>query len=308
MDRARRLCRVRSQLLRECLAESLGTYIMILFGCGGVAQVTTSSETKGQYLSINLAFALGVTFAVYASRGVSGAHLNPAVSLSLCVLGKHQWKRLPFYVFFQLLGSFLAAATVYALYYEAIMEYSQGNLTVSGPRATAGIFATYPSDYLSIWSGFLDQVVGTAALLLCVLAVGDERNSAPPAGLEPVLVGLVVLGIGISMGGNCGYPLNPARDLGPRLFTFIAGWGGQVFTAGGGWWWVPLVAPLLGALTGTALYQLLVEFHHPPHELDPPGTQANEVGLALEVEREAGEEKGVRNGGEVGDERIINRL
>ncbi|XP_041665632.1 aquaporin-10b isoform X2 [Cheilinus undulatus] len=235
-----------------------------LFGCGSVAQVTTSEEKKGQYLSINLGFAFGVTFGIFVSRGVSGAHLNPAVSLSLCVLGRHPWMKLPFYVFFQLLGAFLAAATVALQYYDAIRAYSGGELTVTGPRATAGIFCTYPSDYLSVWGGVVDQVIGTAALLLCVLALGDRRNTTLPDGLQPVLVGAVVLVIGISMGSNSGYALNPARDFGPRLFTYIAGWGADVFRAGGGWWWVPIVAPCVGALLGTLIYQLMIEVHHTP--------------------------------------------
>uniref|UniRef100_A0A3P9L086 Aquaporin 10b n=1 Tax=Oryzias latipes TaxID=8090 RepID=A0A3P9L086_ORYLA len=112
-----RKIRIQNQLVRECLAECLGVYVLILFGCGSAAQVTTSQERRGHYLSINLGFALGVTFGVFVSRGVSGAHLNPAVSLSLCVLGRHPWLKLPFYVAFQLFGAFLAAATVGLQYY-----------------------------------------------------------------------------------------------------------------------------------------------------------------------------------------------
>ncbi|XP_074542273.1 aquaporin-10b isoform X2 [Halichoeres trimaculatus] len=263
MEKLLRKCQIRNQLVRECLAECLGVYVLILFGCGSVAQVTTTEDKKGQYLSINLGFALGVTLGIFVSRGVSGAHLNPAVSLSLCVLGRHPWIKLPFYVFFQMLGAFLAAATVALQYYDAIRAYSGGELTVTGPTATAGIFSTYPSDYLSVWGGIVDQVIGTAALLLCVLALGDKRNTSIPDSVQPVLVGAVVLVIGISMGSNSGYALNPARDLGPRLFTYIAGWGLEVFTAGGGWWWVPIVAPCMGALLGTLMYELMIEAHHP---------------------------------------------
>uniref|UniRef100_A0A8C6SF34 Aquaporin 10b n=1 Tax=Neogobius melanostomus TaxID=47308 RepID=A0A8C6SF34_9GOBI len=158
MERILRKCRIQNQLVRECLAECLGVYILILFGCGSVAQVTTTRNQKGEYLSINLGFALGVTLGVYVSRGVSGAHLNPAVSLSLCALGRHSWFKLPFYIFFQLLGAFLAAATVALQYYEAIQSYSGGELTVSGPNATAGIFCTFPDEYLSLLGGFIDQV------------------------------------------------------------------------------------------------------------------------------------------------------
>ncbi|XP_068603010.1 aquaporin-10b [Brachionichthys hirsutus] len=255
--------RIRNKVVRECLAECLGVFVLILFGCGSVAQVTTTREEKGGFLSINLGFALGVTFGVFVSRGVSGAHLNPAVTLSLCALGRHPWTKLPFYVFFQILGGFLGAATVGLLYYDAIQAYSGGELTATGPTATAGIFATYPADYLSLWGGIVDQVIGTAALLLCVLALGDKRNTPVPDGLQAVLVGAAVLVIGISMGSNSGYAINPARDLGPRLFTCVAGWGVDVFEAGGGWWWIPIVAPCIGALLGTLAYELVVEAHHP---------------------------------------------
>ncbi|XP_049890354.1 aquaporin-10b [Epinephelus moara] len=286
MERLLKKCQIKNQLMRECMAECLGVYVLILFGCGAVAQVTTSEDKKGQFLSINLGFALGVTFGVFVSRGVSGAHLNPAVSLSLCILGRHPWIKLPFYIFFQIFGAFLAAATVGLQYYDAIQAFGGGELTVTGPTATAGIFATYPADYLSVWGGIMDQVIGTAALLLCVLAIGDQRNGSLPDGLQPVLVGAAVLIIGISMGSNSGYAINPARDFGPRLFTFIAGWGVDVFKAGGGWWWVPIVAPCVGALLGTLIYELMIEVHHPlsPSELQTSCQEATEGKTELELE------------------------
>ncbi|KAJ8386472.1 hypothetical protein AAFF_G00169420 [Aldrovandia affinis] len=284
MDSVFRRVRIRSNLLRESLAECLGVYIIIVFGCGAVAQVTTSESTKGHYISINLGFALGTTFGIYVSRGVSGAHLNPAVSLSLCVLGRHPWMKLPFYIFAQVLGAFLAAATTALQYYDAIMHFSNGQLTVTGPTATAGIFATYPAEYLSLWGGFIDQVIGTGVLMVCILALGDHRNTPIPPGLAPVLVGLVVLTIGLSMGSNCGYALNPARDLGPRMYSYLAGWGDQ---GRGGWWWVPLVAPCVGALVGAMVYGLLIEAHHPeagPDADTPDLCQTLDNKLALEME------------------------
>ncbi|XP_042371705.1 aquaporin-10-like [Plectropomus leopardus] len=171
---------------------------------------------------------------------------------------------------------------------DAIHAYSEGELTVTGPTATAGIFATYPADYLSLWGGVMDQIIGTAALLLCVLALGDQRNSTLPDGLQPVLVGAAVLVIGISMGSNSGYALNPARDFGPRLFTYIAGWGVDVFKAGGGWWWVPIVAPCIGALLGTLMYELMIEAHHPlsPSELQTSCQEATEGKTELELDCE----------------------
>ncbi|XP_063055981.1 aquaporin-10-like [Engraulis encrasicolus] len=276
MEKARGLFGDTKPLIRECLAEFLGVYIMILLGVGSMAQLVTSGGTKGDYVSSTIAFALATTFGMYICRGVSGAQLNPAVSLGLCVMGRHQWRKLPMYTVAQVLGSFLGAATVYALYYDAIMMYTQGVFTVTGPNSTARIFSTYPSEYLSIWNGVVDQVIGTAVLMVCVLALGDKRNWATPPALEPLMVGLVIWCMGLCMGSNCSYPLNPARDLGPRVFSYLAGWGSEVFSAGNNWFWVPLVAPFLGALVGSALYYVFIEMHHPP--LEP---SAGDDGLCL---------------------------
>lgn len=264
---------IHNKILRLGLSEVLSTYVMMTFGLCSVAQVITGQGEFGHFISINLSFGLAVALGVHVGGGVSGAHMNAAVSLSSCVFGTLQWRLLPLYVGAQFVGSFLAAATVYAVYYEAIQNYCGGNLTVTGPRATAGIFATYPAPYLSITGGFIDQVFGTAMLLLCLSALGDRRNCPPTAGAEPVVVGLLVLLIGMSVGSNSGYAINPTRDIGPRVFTAIAGWGPDVFRAGNSWWWIPLVAPCVGAVLGTGLYKLFIQLHHP---LLPPVEEAVE--------------------------------
>ncbi|XP_072238715.1 aquaporin-7 [Leuresthes tenuis] len=255
---------LRNEFVRVGLAEALCTYVMMAFGLGSVAQVVTGQGAFGQYISINLGFALGVAMGMHVGGKVSGAHMNAAVSFAMCVFGRLAWKMLPLYVFAQLLGTFLASGTIYAIYYEAIHDFCGGNLTVTGEKATAGIFATYPAPYLSLTGGFLDQVFGTAMLLLCLMAVSDQRNQPAAAGSEPVIVGLVVLLIGISLGSNSGYAINPTRDIGARVFTAIAGWGADVFRAGNGWWWVPVVAPLIGGVLGAGVYKAFVELHHPP--------------------------------------------
>uniref|UniRef100_A0A8C6UFY2 Aquaporin 7 n=1 Tax=Neogobius melanostomus TaxID=47308 RepID=A0A8C6UFY2_9GOBI len=137
--------RIHNQLLRLGLCETLCTYVMMAFGLCSVAQVVTGRGEFGHYISINLSFGLAVALGVHVGGGVSGAHMNAAVSFSSCVFGMLSWKLLPLYVTAQFVGSFLAAATVYAVYYEAIQSYCGGNLTVTGPGATAGIFATYPA-------------------------------------------------------------------------------------------------------------------------------------------------------------------
>ncbi|XP_051537376.1 aquaporin-7-like isoform X1 [Myxocyprinus asiaticus] len=260
--------RIKSECIRVVLAETLCTFIMMVFGLGSVAQVVTGSGAFGEYLSINVGFGLGVAMGVHIGGKVSGAHMNAAVSFTMCVFGHLRWKMLPLYVLAQFMGSFLAAGTVFSLYYDAIHHYCGGNLTVSGPKATAGIFATYPAPYISIYTGFLDQVLGTAMLLLCLMAFADQRNQPVVPGGEPVGVGLLVLLIGISLGSNSGYAINPSRDLGPRVFTLMAGWGLEVFRAGNGWWWVPLVAPLFGGVIGALIYKAFVELHHLHHYND----------------------------------------
>nr|XP_020140967.1 aquaporin-10 isoform X3 [Microcebus murinus] len=222
--------RIRSLLARQCLAEFLSVFVLMqLLTQGAVAQAVTSGETKGNFFTMFLAGSLAVTVAIYVGGNVSGAHLNPAFSLAMCLLGRLPWTKLPIYSFMQLLSSFCASGATYILYYDALQNYTGGNLTVTGPKETASIFATYPAPYLSLNNGFLDQVLGTGILIVGLLAILDRQNKGVPAGLEPVVVGLLVLVIGLSMGANCGAPINPARDLGPRLFTYVAGWGPEVF-------------------------------------------------------------------------------
>ncbi|KAB0357791.1 hypothetical protein FD754_001947 [Muntiacus muntjak] len=200
---------------------------------GSSAQAVTSGGTKGNFFAMFLAGSLGVTLAIYVSGNVSGeegevwGHVNPAFSLPMCLLGRLPWAKFLIYSLVQLLSAFCASGVTYALYYDALQNYTGGTLTVAGPKEMASIFATYPAPYLSLSNGFLDQW------------------------------GLLILAITLSMGANCGLPINPAQDLGPRLFTYIAGWGPEVFSAGNGWWWVPVVGPLVGAALGTATHQLL---------------------------------------------------
>jgi MIP family channel proteins len=255
-----------STISREVLAEFLGTLVLIVFGVGVVAQVVLGGGSNGQYLSINIGWGLAVTMAVYVSGGVSGGHLNPAVTIAAAMFRRFPWPKVLPYILAQTAGAFVASAIVYVTYHEAIVHFDGGVRQVTGPQGTAGIFATYPQPWLSTMSGLLDQIVGTAMLVGVILAITDERNAPPPKGLAPVVVGLLVLVIGATYGLNAGYAINPARDFGPRLFTAVAGWGGDVFTAGNGWWWVPIVGPIIGALVGGSIYVMTIERHHPVGE------------------------------------------
>ncbi|MEW5974636.1 MAG: MIP family channel protein [Acidobacteriota bacterium] len=249
---------IRTTLGRELLAEFLGTFILIVFGNGVVAQVVLSSGQNGSYLSINLAWGLAVAMGVYVAGGVSGAHLNPAVSLALAVRRDLPWRKVVPYSLAQVAGAFVAAATVFLCYRDALDAYDHGVRAVSGAQATAGIFATYPQPFLSTLGGLVDQVLGTALLVLLIFALLDTRNLAPGANVAPFLIGLVVTLIGMTFGFNSGYAINPARDLGPRLFTWLGGWGAEVFRAGNFWFWIPVVGPLIGGVAGGACYDFFV--------------------------------------------------
>ncbi|XP_069971062.1 aquaporin-3 isoform X4 [Penaeus vannamei] len=265
--------RLRNPMFREFLAEFLGTFILVIFGDASVAQKVLTKDANGDFFSVNWGWGVAVTLGVLVSGGVSGGHINPAVTVAMAVWGKHPWVKVPVYVIAQYLGAFMASSMVYAVYLNALDAFEPER-----SLATAGIFATYPgamtasngtlvTDFLSNGNGMGDQVVGTMLLLICVCAITDPRNMEVPKALIPLFVGFTVLNIGVCFGFNCGYAINPARDLAPRFFTLIAGWGEQTFTAGTfdgiAWWWVPLVGPHIGAVMGVGIYLLLIELHHP---------------------------------------------
>jgi MIP family channel proteins len=259
---------------REAAAEFLGTFVLIMFGVGVVAQVVLSGGANGQYLSINLGWGLAVTMGIYVAAGISGAHLNPAVTLALAVRRGFSWSKVAPYMAAQFAGAFAASALVFVTYREALDQFDGGVRRIGGALDTAGIWATYPQPFLSAFpGGLIDQMVGTALLVGVIFALSDSRNFAPPQRLAPILVGLLVVAIGATFGYNAGYAINPARDLAPRLFTAMAGWGSGVFTAANGWWWVPVAGPCIGGVLGGFVYDLLITNHHPPEApvVPPPG-------------------------------------
>lgn len=245
---------------REIAAEFLSTFILIVFGLGVVAQVVLSGESNGNYLSINLAWGLAVAMGTFVGGSVSGAHMNPAVTIALAIHRRFPWKRVPAFCGAQFVGAFLASLVVYFTYREALDHFDGGVRQIMGSQATAGIWATYPQAFLSTFpGGFVDQFVGTALLIVLIFALSDKRNNGGP--YTPILVGLGVVLIGMTFGYNAGYAINPARDLGPRLFTALAGWGPGVFSACNHWWWVPVTSPILGAVAGGYVYDFLITRH-----------------------------------------------
>ena len=246
------------RLLAELIAEAFGTFVLILFGTGVVAMVVLFGRNvpgeivHGGFTNITLGWGLGVTMAIYLTARVSGAHLNPAVTLALAVFRGFSWSKVLPYSLAQITGAFLGAAVVYLNYRPAFLKVDPDL------NQTAGVFATFPAFPEVPMAGFLDQVIGTALLLLLIFALSDERNLAPPPFLGPVMVGLVVVAIGIAFGGMHGYAINPARDFGPRLFTVAAGFRNNGLTDGSNQFLIPIVAPLIGGLIGGGAYDLLV--------------------------------------------------
>jgi glycerol uptake facilitator protein len=244
---------MRKSLVGELIAEFLGTLVLMMFGTGAVAMVTLFGSgapgevVKGGYTNVTIAWGLGVTMGIYVAGRVTGAHLNPAVTLALAVFRKFSWWKVLPYVIVQAAGAFTAAALVYWNYRLAFLKFD--------PLLdrTAGVFTTFPAFPQQLSAGFLDQVIGTALLLMMIFAIVDERNQ-PPAVLQPMLVGLVVVVIGMAFGGMHGYAINPARDFGPRLFTVVAGFRNNGLTDGSGVFWVPILGPLLGGVIGAGLY------------------------------------------------------
>lgn len=258
---------LKSRIAKETLSEFLGTFIMIVLGCSSIAQAVLSRERFGGIITINIGFASAVVMALYVTFGISGGHINPAVSFAMCAFGRMEWFKFPFYVGAQFLGAFVGAATVFGIYYDGLMAFADGKLLVVGENATAFIFATYPAPFISTPGAFVDQVVSTMFLLLIVFAMFDSRNLGVPRGLEPVVIGLLIIVLSCSLGLNSGCAMNPARDLSPRLFTALAGWGFEVFTVGNNFWWIPVVGPMIGAFLGGLIYILFIQMHH--SKLDP---------------------------------------
>jgi glycerol uptake facilitator protein len=242
----------RHPVLGELLAEFAGTFILILIGLGVVAQVVASQT--GDYNSIALAWGFAVTLGVYTAARVSGAHLNPAVTLALAAFRGFSWGKVLPYMSVQVVAAFLAALVVRWNYSEAIAAVDPGTTA-----ATQTIFSTLPAEGLDVMGGFRDQVIGTAILVFLVFVLVDARNNPPLSNLAPLMIGFVVLAIGLAYGANAGYAINPARDFGPRLASWLTGYEtAWVDGSGTPYWWVPIVAPLLGGLLGAALYELFV--------------------------------------------------
>src|SRR5947199_2654663 len=224
----------------EFLSEYLGTFVLIAFGDGVVAMAVAALNQSGRaqtnhtiflasgdWLLITWGWCVAVVLAIYVAGGISGAHINPAVTIALAFKRGFPWWKVPHYIFAQVAGAFTAAALVYLNYKDAIKSYEGATHAVRGQAssiASYSIFATFPSGVFHNPVGpFIDEMIGTALLVGIVLAIIDDRNLAPTSSLGPFIIGLLVAGIGMSFGANPGCATNPARDAAPRLVARCAG-------------------------------------------------------------------------------------
>ena len=234
------------------LAELVGTMLLVILGDGVVANVLLT-RTKGNdsgWIVITTGWALAVTFAVYCVNASSGAHLNPAVTIGLAVIGKFAWSNVAGYILAQMAGGFLGGVVVWLAY------LAHWGVT-EDKGAKLGVFCTAPAIRQTV-PNLLTEIIGTFILVLGVLAVLSPKNLVPNSGFDtgfaPCLVGVIVWAIGLSLGGPTGYAINPARDLGPRLAHFvlpIAGKGGSDW----GYAWIPVAGPVIGGIIGALFYK-----------------------------------------------------
>jgi glycerol uptake facilitator protein len=262
----------KNNLMGELIGEVFGTFILILLGDGVVANVGLAPRTAApsyNWNTITIGWAFAVIIAVYVTAGVSGAHINPAVTLALAVKRGFAWAKVIPYMLAQMVGAFLGAFGVYLVYLDGLVAAGMPNVWCTGP---GGVFAQ------SFWGGtgaasigsyslaiaFIAEIFGTAVLLWGVLASGDTKNLGVGANLGPFVVGFTVLAVGMSLGGPSGYSINPARDLGPRIFGALVGTTGLF--SGMYWLLPPVIAPLIGGVLGAFTYDWFVTANLPGKE------------------------------------------
>ena len=247
--------------MQSYLAEILGTMILVLLGDGVVANVLLQ-RSKGQnagWIVVTTGWGIAVAVAVYAVGRISGAHLNPAVTIALATIGSFSWAQVPGYIAAQMIGAFAGAVLVWLAYLPHWRETPDSG-------AKLGVFCTGPA-IRSTGPNLITEIIGTAVLMFGILAIAaNAQTLARPGdvdlsvvfsrGLQPLLVGVLVLGIGVSLGGPTGYAINPARDLGPRLAHAILPIAGK----GPSDWeysWIPIVGPIIGGIAGAGLYSIV---------------------------------------------------
>ncbi|KAF1981917.1 aquaporin [Aulographum hederae CBS 113979] len=254
---------------QDAFSEFWGTFIFLIFGFGVNAQSTLSDSAKRNWTSVAIGWGAGIMLGAYTASS-SGGHLNPCVTLTLCVYRRFPWRKFPAYALAQTLAGFCAAAVIYGNYKSAIEVFEGGvgirtvpggilSVTADGTQtstATAGMFATYPTPFISRTGAFFSEFLASAVLMLVILRLTDPKTGAGK--LTPIALAFTFFGITVSLGWETSFAINFARDFGPRVFTSLVGYGGAVWSAGGWYFWIPIVAPFLGCLSGAWLHDMFL--------------------------------------------------
>jgi glycerol uptake facilitator protein len=252
-------------LMGEMVAEVFGTFILILLGDGVVAEVALAPRmvaTGYNWNTIAIGWAFAVIVAVYVSGGVTGAHINPAVTIGLAVKRGFPWSKVVPYIVAQMVGAFLGALGVYLVYMEGLQSAGLPNVWCTGPGSVFGSVFWWGGTgeaalgSYSLLNACIAEFFGTMVLMWGVIASGDSKNLGLMHNLGPFLVGFTVLAVGLSLGGPSGYAINPARDLGPRLFGLVV--GTQGLFDGPYWLVAPVLAVILGGIVGPFLYDWFI--------------------------------------------------
>ncbi|KAL3426845.1 MIP family channel protein [Phlyctema vagabunda] len=292
---------------REPLAELLAVTCQLTIGfCANLA-VTTSSNTAGDSTSTCWAWGLATMIGVYIAGGISGAHLNPSISIMLWIYRGFPLRRVPMYLLAQILGAFIAALIAFGIYQKDILTFAGSGVSLMD-SGTLGSFITYPRNaWVDGSTAFFNEFVGTAILAIAVLALGDDTNAPPGAGMSAFIIGLVIVVLSMAFGYNTGAALNPSRDLGPRLAVLALGYGGDVFR-NAYWVYGPWLATISGAILGGFLYDAAIfvggesPVNYPRRRMKRAGTKWKRK-WSGRIKRKY---RKVRGGGERGDgEKIV---
>ncbi|CAB69639.1 plasma membrane aquaporin family transmembrane transporter [Schizosaccharomyces pombe] len=260
-------CKIR-HFFREGFAEFLGTLVLVVFGVGSNLQATVTNGAGGSFESLSFAWGFGCMLGVYIAGGISGGHVNPAVTISLAIFRKFPWYKVPIYIFFQIWGAFFGGALAYGYHWSSITEF-EGGKDIRTP-ATGGCLYTNPKPYVTWRNAFFDEFIGTAVLVGCLFAILDDTNSPPTQGMTAFIVGLLIAAIGMALGYQTSFTLNPARDLGPRMFAWWIGYGPHSFHLYHWWWtWGAWGGTIGGGIAGGLIYDLVI-FTGPESPLNYP--------------------------------------
>jgi len=245
----------------ELIAEAVAMLIIIAMGDSVAAMYSLYDPSPYQqaYWGVCIAWGLAVTIAIYTTASISGCHANPAVTLALACFRKFSWSKVVPYCAAQVMGGFLGAGIVYALFSPVIDQYNTVHHLTRAAGGAAGVFFTHPGMAITPMHAFQDEIILTAFLVFGIFAITEQYNEmAPGANSGALIIGFLVATIGASMGYLEAWAINPARDLGPRLFCFVAGWGSSALPSPDNYWWIPVVGPLVGGVVGGGMYQLLI--------------------------------------------------